>query len=53
MFGWILLSIVGWTLILLFTLVLFRMASDQDRVARHAEKRLFLYSDVTITQFSH
>jgi Tfp pilus assembly protein PilX len=51
--GWILLALVSWALISLFTLVLFRMAGDQDRVARHNEKRFLEYSDVTITQFGH
>jgi len=47
----ILLGLVGWALLLLGVLVLMRMTSDQDRAARHAEKRLIPYSDVTITQF--
>ena len=49
--GWILLGLVGWVLVLLFTLLIFRMASDQDRAARHSEKTFFEFSDVTITQF--
>jgi hypothetical protein len=48
--GWILLGCIGWTLGLLFLMVLMRMASDQDRAARHEQKRLTPYSDVTITQ---
>ena len=51
--GWILLALVSWTLISLFTLVLFRMANDQDRVARHSEKLFLEGSDVTITQFGY
>ena len=47
--GWIVLGIVGWALGLVFVLALFRMAGDQDRAARHEEKRLDPYSDVTIT----
>ncbi len=38
--GWILLAVVGWRLGLLFVLVLMCTASDQDREARHAQKRL-------------
>jgi len=49
--GWILLVILGWALGLSFTYVLCRMAGDQDRAARHEEKRFFPYSDVTITRF--
>jgi hypothetical protein len=49
--NWIMLGLVGWGLGLLFTLALFRMAGDQDRDARHQQKRLDPYSDVTITQF--
>jgi len=48
--GWILLGIVGWALGLLFVLVLFRMAGDQDRAARREQKRLDPSSDVTITR---
>ena len=48
--GWILLGLVGWLLGLLFVLVLMRMAGDQDRVARHEQKRRDPFSDVTITK---
>ena len=51
--GWIVLGMVGWTLGVLFLLVLMRMAGDQDRAARHEQKRLDPYSDVTVTQFGH
>ena len=46
---WIVLGLVAWTLGLLFALVLMRMAGDQDRAARHEQKRIDPYSDVTIT----
>jgi len=46
----IVLGLVGWVLVQLVALVLMRMASDQDRVARHQEKILIPFSDVTITQ---
>ena len=48
--GWVLLGLVGWALGLVVVLALFRMASDQDRAARHVQKRLDPYSDVTITR---
>jgi hypothetical protein len=48
--SWILLGLVGWALGLVFVLVLMRMAGDQDRAARHEQKRLDPYSDVTITR---
>ena len=48
--SWILIAIVIWVLAQMLTLVLFRMSSDQDRSARHDEKDLFEFSDVTITQ---
>jgi hypothetical protein len=48
--GWILLGLVGWALGLVVVLALFRMSGDQDRVARHEQKRLDPYSDVTITR---
>ena len=48
---WIILGLVGWGLGLLVTLILFRMAGDQDRAARHAQKDIIPHSDVTITQY--
>ena len=48
---WILVGLVAWGLGLLVALVLFRMAGDQDRAARHNQKQLIPHSDVTITQF--
>jgi hypothetical protein len=48
--GWILLGLVGWALGLVVVLALFRMSGDQDRAARHEQKRLDPYSDVTITR---
>ena len=48
--GWILLAVVGWLLGALFVLVLMRMAGDQERAARHEQKRLDPFSDVTITK---
>ena len=47
--GWIVLGLVGWMLGLVLLLALFRMSGDQDRAARHEQKRLYPYSDVTIT----
>jgi len=46
----ILLGLVGWAFGLAIVLALFRMSSDQDRAARHAEKQLDPFSDVEITQ---
>jgi hypothetical protein len=47
--GWILLGLVLWGLVSIFGFALFSMARDQDRAARHEEKRIAPYSDVTIT----
>jgi hypothetical protein len=47
--SWIMLGLVGWALGLAFVLVLMRMAGDQDRAARHEQKRLDPFTDVTIT----
>jgi hypothetical protein len=47
--GWIVLLVVIWALGVTLALVLFRMASDQDRAARRCERRLFPESDVPIT----
>ena len=48
--AWIMLGVVGWLLGLLFVLVLMHMAGDQDRAARHEQKRIDPNSDVTITR---
>ena len=48
--SWVLLGLVGWALGLVMVLALFRMSGDQDRAARHEQKRLDPYSDVTITR---
>ena len=46
----ILLGVAGWTLGLAIVLALFRMSGDEDRAARHAEKRMDPFSDVEITE---
>jgi hypothetical protein len=51
--SWIVLGLVGWALGLLFVLALMRMAGDQDRAARHEQRRLDPLSDVTITRFGN
>ena len=48
--NWILLMLVAWVLGVLFVLILVRMAGDQDRIARHEEKEIDPFSDVTITR---
>ena len=47
-FTWILLGLAGWALALVFVLLL--MAGQQDRAARHEQKRLDPDCDVTITR---
>ena len=49
-FTWIVVGLVGWALALLFVLLVMRMAARQDRAARHGEKKLNPFSDVTITK---
>jgi hypothetical protein len=48
--NWILLSLIFWALGQVVLIVLCHMAGDQDRAARHQQKRLDPFSDVTITQ---
>ena len=48
--SWIMLGLVGWALGLLFVLALMRMSGDEDRAARHQQKQIDPYSDVTITR---
>ena len=47
---WIIVGLAGWALALVFVLLLMRMSAQQDRAARHSEKKLDPFSDVTITQ---
>ncbi len=47
---WILLGIVAWVLGALFVMILMRMAGEQDRNARHSQKHVDPYTDVTITR---
>ena len=47
---WILLGLFGWALALVFALILMWMARDQDRAARHEQKTIYPFSDVTITK---
>jgi hypothetical protein len=48
--GWILLGLVVWVLGVLFALILLRIAGDQDRDARHKQKRIDPFAEVTITR---
>jgi len=49
----ILLGLTAWAIGFGVVLALFRMSGDQDRAARHTEKRLDPFSDVEITQSSN
>lgn len=46
---WIVLSFVAWDIGMIFVLLLMHMAGDEDRAARRLERRLFPYSDVSVT----
>lgn len=48
---WIVIGLDLWAIGLIFVLVLARMAGNQDRAARHAQKRMCPDSKVTITRF--
>jgi len=50
--SWIMLGLVGWAFGLLFVLALMRMSGDEDRAARHQQKRIDPNCDVTITRSS-
>lgn len=50
---WIAVGLIVWALGLVVVLALFRMSGNQDRAARHSEKRLDPGSDVTITQLGN
>jgi hypothetical protein len=51
MLTWIVGGLLAWALGFLFVLVLMRMASEQDRAARHEELLMNPLSDVPITQY--
>ena len=48
---WIFWSLLASALGTTFALILLRMASHEDRAARHAEKRRYPNSDVPITRW--
>ena len=48
--GLFILLIVGLILVVLFAYVVLRMAGTQDRRARHQERDLDPFSDVTVTR---
>jgi hypothetical protein len=49
MADWIVIVLLLWFVGALVAIVLVRMAGDQDRAARHLEKAISPFSDVTIT----
>ena len=48
--SWIVLGLVGFGLSTLIVIALMRMAGEGDRKARHAQRRMDPFSDVTITR---
>jgi hypothetical protein len=47
---WIVLGLVGCGLSTLVVIVLMRMAGEGDRTARHAQRRMDPFSEITITR---
>ena len=48
--GWITIAAIAVGICWLVTFTLLKMADDNDRAARHAERELIPFSDVTVTQ---
>ncbi len=48
--GWITIAAIAVGISWLVTFTLLKMADDNDRAARHAERELIPFSDVTVTQ---
>ena len=48
--AWIILGLVGCGLATLVAFTLIRIAGDEDRKARHVQRRMDPFSDVTITR---
>jgi len=53
MLTWIAVGLVFWIVGFGFLMALMRMASDEDRSARHVEKQLDPFSDVPVTQYGN
>ena len=51
--GWILLSFVGFALLLLVFLVLMRVSDERESATRRKQKRIVLLPEGTITRWSH
>ena len=51
--GWITIALIAVGICWLVTFTLLKMADDNDRAARHAERKLIPFSDVTVTQAGH
>ena len=51
--SWIILGLIGCGLVTLVVIALMRIAAEGDRTARHAQRRLDPFSDVTITRGPH
>jgi uncharacterized membrane protein len=51
-FDWMVLGLVGWVFVILFVLILMRMAGDQDRAAHREQQRMIPYQDGTVTSIS-
>ena len=47
---WIVLGLLAWVLVSLVVLVIFRMSGDNHRAARHLERQLSPFTEVTITR---
>ena len=48
--GWITIAALAVAIAWLVTFTLLKMADDNDRAARHAEREMIPFSDVTVTQ---
>jgi hypothetical protein len=48
--GWITIAAIALGISWLVTFTLLKMANENDRAARHAERKLVPFSDVTVTQ---
>jgi hypothetical protein len=53
MLTWIAVGLAVWILGFGFVLALMRMAGDEDRTARHTERQMDPFSDVTVTQYGN
>jgi len=53
MMGWVVLGLIAWTLVALFTLILMQITGAQERAQRSGEEPVFPFFEVAIPQIGN